>query len=128
MKTFNELKAELLQNPEVRAEYERLLLQHSADEIDGCWRCKRAVFGPGNDPDFALYSGDVVKQVHSALACLTPCETKVLRMRFGIDMPAHTYEEAGKKLDVTRERIRQFEAKAIRKLRHYSRKAIWESA
>ena len=53
---------------------------------------------------------------------LTPREAKVLRMRFGIDMPTdHTLEEVGKQFDVTRERIRQIEAKALRKLRHPSR-------
>ena len=59
---------------------------------------------------------------HSVLAQLTPREAKVLRMRFGIDMnTAHTLEEVGKQFDVTRERIRQIEAKALRKLRHPSR-------
>ena len=56
------------------------------------------------------------------LATLTPREAKVLRMRFGIDMPTdHTLEEVGKQFDVTRERIRQIEAKALRKLRHPNR-------
>ena len=56
------------------------------------------------------------------LATLTPREAKVLRMRFGIDMNTdHTLEEVGKQFDVTRERIRQIEAKALRKLRHPSR-------
>ncbi|MBC7984739.1 MAG: RNA polymerase sigma factor RpoD [Candidatus Obscuribacterales bacterium] len=59
---------------------------------------------------------------HSVLAGLTPREAKVLRMRFGIDMHTdHTLEEVGKQFDVTRERIRQIEAKALRKLRHPSR-------
>jgi RNA polymerase primary sigma factor len=59
---------------------------------------------------------------HSVLAGLTPREAKVLRMRFGIDMTTdHTLEEVGKQFDVTRERIRQIEAKALRKLRHPSR-------
>ncbi|HAS51785.1 MAG TPA: RNA polymerase sigma factor RpoD [Gammaproteobacteria bacterium] len=56
------------------------------------------------------------------LSTLTPREAKVLRMRFGIDMPTdHTLEEVGKQFDVTRERIRQIEAKALRKLRHPNR-------
>ena len=56
---------------------------------------------------------------HDVLAGLTPREAKVLRMRFGIDMNTdHTLEEVGKQFDVTRERIRQIEAKALRKLRH----------
>ena len=59
---------------------------------------------------------------HQILASLTPREAKVLRMRFGIDMNTdHTLEEVGKQFDVTRERIRQIEAKALRKLRHPSR-------
>jgi RNA polymerase primary sigma factor len=58
----------------------------------------------------------------NVLASLTPREAKVLRMRFGIDMNTdHTLEEVGKQFDVTRERIRQIEAKALRKLRHPSR-------
>jgi RNA polymerase primary sigma factor len=60
--------------------------------------------------------------VHGVLSQLTPREAKVLRMRFGIDLTTdHTLEEVGKQFDVTRERIRQIEAKALRKLRHPSR-------
>ena len=56
------------------------------------------------------------------LETLTPREAKVLRMRFGIEMNTdHTLEEVGKQFDVTRERIRQIEAKALRKMRHPSR-------
>ena len=59
---------------------------------------------------------------YEVLSSLTPREAKVLRMRFGIDMNTdHTLEEVGKQFDVTRERIRQIEAKALRKLRHPSR-------
>ena len=59
---------------------------------------------------------------NEVLEGLTPREAKVLRMRFGIDMNTdHTLEEVGKQFDVTRERIRQIEAKALRKLRHPSR-------
>ena len=71
--------------------------------------------------DAAQYSSlaDVTKDV---LDSLTPREAKVLRMRFGIEMSTdHTLEEVGKQFDVTRERIRQIEAKALRKLRHPSR-------
>ncbi|MCP2040714.1 RNA polymerase primary sigma factor [Neisseria sp. HSC-16F19] len=71
--------------------------------------------------DAAMYSSlrEVTKDV---LESLTPREAKVLRMRFGIDMNTdHTLEEVGKQFDVTRERIRQIEAKALRKLRHPSR-------
>ena len=60
--------------------------------------------------------------VQKVLGSLTPREAKVLRMRFGINMNTdHTLEEVGKQFDVTRERIRQIEAKALRKLRHPSR-------
>ena len=68
--------------------------------------------------DAAVYASlrDVTKDV---LDSLTPREAKVLRMRFGIEMNTdHTLEEVGKQFDVTRERIRQIEAKALRKLRH----------
>ncbi|MFZ4758124.1 MAG: RNA polymerase sigma factor RpoD [Burkholderiaceae bacterium] len=71
--------------------------------------------------DAALHGSmrDVVKEV---LDSLTPREAKVLRMRFGVEMSTdHTLEEVGKQFDVTRERIRQIEAKALRKLRHPSR-------
>ena len=71
--------------------------------------------------DAALHDSmrDVVKEV---LDSLTPREAKVLRMRFGVEMSTdHTLEEVGKQFDVTRERIRQIEAKALRKLRHPSR-------
>lgn len=65
---------------------------------------------------------------HNILSSLTPREAKVLRMRFGIDMNTdHTLEEVGKQFDVTRERIRQIEAKALRKLRHPSRSEILKS-
>ena len=62
------------------------------------------------------------ESTHTVLSGLTPREAKVLRMRFGIDMNTdHTLEEVGKQFDVTRERIRQIEAKALRKLRHPTR-------
>ncbi len=73
-------------------------------------------------PVDAATSEGLREQTHSVLASLTPREAKVLRMRFGIDMNTdHTLEEVGKQFDVTRERIRQIEAKALRKLRHPSR-------
>jgi RNA polymerase primary sigma factor len=60
--------------------------------------------------------------VRAALEELTPREAKVVRMRFGIDMASdYTLEEVGKQFDVTRERIRQIESKAMKKLRHPSR-------
>ncbi len=71
--------------------------------------------------DSATNSG-LSDTVHGVLSDLTPREAKVLRMRFGIDMNTdHTLEEVGKQFDVTRERIRQIEAKALRKLRHPTR-------
>jgi RNA polymerase primary sigma factor len=68
-------------------------------------------------------TGEGLKEAtREVLATLTPREAKVLRMRFGIDMNTdHTLEEVGKQFDVTRERIRQIEAKALRKLRHPNR-------
>ncbi len=77
--------------------------------------------GTVSPSDSALHGSmrDVVKEV---LDSLTPREAKVLRMRFGIEMSTdQTLEEVGKQFDVTRERIRQIEAKALRKLRHPSR-------
>ncbi len=71
--------------------------------------------------DLATFEG-LCRTTREVLAGLTPRETKVLQMRFGIDMNTdHTLEEVGKQFDVTRERIRQIEAKALRKLRHPSR-------
>jgi RNA polymerase primary sigma factor len=74
---------------------------------------------------------DLTEQTRKILPTLTPREEKILKMRFGIDEKGgHTLEEVGKVFDVTRERIRQIEAKALRKLRHPSRskqlKVIWE--
>ena len=71
--------------------------------------------------DAAVYASlrEATKEI---LDSLTPREAKVLRMRFGIEMNTdHTLEEVGKQFDVTRERIRQIEAKALRKLRHPTR-------
>jgi len=98
----------------------------------------------GDDADSSLgdfiEDGNVQSPVDSAtstglgestrdvLGSLTPREAKVLRMRFGIDMNTdHTLEEVGKQFDVTRERIRQIEAKALRKLRHPSRSDMLRS-
>ncbi len=62
------------------------------------------------------------EQLNSVLATLTPREEKVIRLRFGLDDGRpRTLEEVGEEFDVTRERIRQIEAKALRKLRHPSR-------
>ena len=73
-------------------------------------------------PMEAALHGSMREVVKEVLDSLTPREAKVLRMRFGIEMNTdHTLEEVGKQFDVTRERIRQIEAKALRKLRHPSR-------
>jgi len=75
-----------------------------------------------HSPIDSATSEGLKETTHAVLAGLTPREAKVLRMRFGIDMNTdHTLEEVGKQFDVTRERIRQIEAKALRKLRHPTR-------
>lgn len=79
-----------------------------------------------NENDFSpvdtVTSNDLKERVREVLKTLTPREEKVLKMRFGIDVASeHTLEEVGKDFSVTRERIRQIEVKALRKLRHPSR-------
>ncbi len=75
-----------------------------------------------HSPSENVMGSSLVEQTEKALATLTPREEKVLRMRFGIgERSDHTLEEVGQNFDVTRERIRQIEAKALRKLRHPSR-------
>jgi len=75
-----------------------------------------------DQPDGAATKTGLKENTINILESLTPREAKVLRMRFGINMNTdHTLEEVGKQFDVTRERIRQIEAKALRKLRHPSR-------
>jgi RNA polymerase primary sigma factor len=70
-------------------------------------------------PNDSLLSQDLTSQVERALATLSPKEKEILRLRFGIgEEGEHTLEEVGKRFAVTRERIRQIEAKALRKLRH----------
>jgi RNA polymerase primary sigma factor len=79
-------------------------------------------------PAEAVISTNLVDQTQKVLATLTPREEKVLRMRFGIgEKYDHTLEEVGQDFDVTRERIRQIEAKALRKLRHPSRSKCLKS-
>ncbi len=76
----------------------------------------------GASPSEAALATDLSENVRGALATLTPREEKVIRMRFGIgERDAHTLEEVGQDFSVTRERIRQIEAKALQKLRHPSR-------
>jgi RNA polymerase primary sigma factor len=78
--------------------------------------------GANTAPMEAAMQGGLRDVVKDILDSLTPREAKVLRMRFGIEMTSdHTLEEVGKQFDVTRERIRQIEAKALRKLKHPSR-------
>ena len=74
------------------------------------------------NPSEAIINLNLAEQTRRVLATLTPREEKVLRMRFGIGEESdHTLEEVGQDFNVTRERIRQIEAKALRKLRHPSR-------
>ncbi len=74
-----------------------------------------------DDPDEVVRKHETISVVEKQLDSITPREALVLRMHFGIDCEEHTLDEIGKKLDVTRERIRQIEAKALRKLKHPSR-------
>ena len=70
----------------------------------------------------AVIAGDLSDQVERVLSSLAPREEKVLRLRFGLGEPTeHTLEEVGQTFQLTRERIRQIEAKALKKLRHPSR-------
>ena len=79
-------------------------------------------------PADTVSSNDLKERVREVLKTLTPREEKVLKMRFGIDVASeHTLEEVGKDFSVTRERIRQIEVKALRKLRHPSRSKKLES-
>ena len=81
-----------------------------------------------DDPSQATVSSNMGEKTREALKSLTAREEKVLRMRFGLDeIKDHTLEEVGQDFDVTRERIRQIEAKALRKLRHPSRSKLLKS-
>ncbi len=81
-----------------------------------------------DDPSQATVSSNMGEKTREALKSLTAREEKVLRMRFGLDeVKDHTLEEVGQDFDVTRERIRQIEAKALRKLRHPSRSKLLKS-
>ncbi len=84
--------------------------------------------GNAESPIDSATNSSLGEATRGVLGSLTPREAKVLRMRFGIDMNTdHTLEEVGKQFDVTRERIRQIEAKALRKLRHPSRSEMLRS-
>jgi len=79
-------------------------------------------------PEEAVIKMDLARQTRQVLSTLTPREEKVLRMRFGIgERTDHTLEEVGKFFAVTRERIRQIEAKALRKIKHPSRSKFLKS-
>ena len=81
-----------------------------------------------SNPSDATTKANLGDLTRTALGTLTPREEKVLRMRFGIDeVKDHTLEEVGQDFDVTRERIRQIEAKALRKLRHPTRSKLLKS-
>ena len=81
-----------------------------------------------DDPSQATVSSNMGEKTREALKSLTAREERVLRMRFGLDeVKDHTLEEVGQDFDVTRERIRQIEAKALRKLRHPSRSKLLKS-
>jgi RNA polymerase primary sigma factor len=80
---------------------------------------------PTIDPEEELHKVELFEHVKELLDTLTPRESKVLRMRFGIELDAdHTLEEVGKALYVTKERIRQIEAKALRKMKRPDRKSV----
>ena len=119
---FEEMTAELRQNPELLAEHERAQAEFGQETLIGCYRCKLAVFGEWGDitPD-----NRIVEKTAAVLATLTPREEKIIRLRFGIGFPAHSLEKVGKQFEVTPERVRQIEAKALRKMRHWKRGVIW---
>jgi len=79
-------------------------------------------------PDEELEEKQIVETVDELLETLGHQEAKVLRMRFGFGCEEHTLEEIGRKLDVTRERIRQIEASALRKMRHPKRSVVMRGA
>jgi RNA polymerase primary sigma factor len=79
----------------------------------------------GVSPAEAMISVDLKEQTARVLSTLSPREERVIKMRFGLeDGSEHTLEEVGQNFEVTRERIRQIEAKALRKLRHSSRSSM----
>lgn len=75
-------------------------------------------------PEEVMEEKDIQKLIEEQLASITPREEKVLRLRYGIGCEEHTLEETGQVLEVTRERIRQIECKALRKLKHPQRTAV----
>jgi len=81
-----------------------------------------------NTPDIYFEQLSMKNDIEEILSSLTPRESKVLKMRFGLgkNMSDHTSEEIAYQFDVTRERIRQIQAKALRKLRHITRRQVIE--
>lgn len=122
MKTVKQLMEEYLEHPEI--------LEDVHDFMDGCCRLHCATFGERMN-DNTIPTGDdrkLVERTLMVLGTLTPRERKVMRMRFGIpplpESRRYTLEEIGKQFEVTRDRIRWIEAKALRKLRHPSRSKL----
>jgi RNA polymerase sigma factor (sigma-70 family) len=81
--------------------------------------------GTYSDSEDEVYKRELAEHIRGMLDTLTPREAKVLRMRFGVELPCdYTFEEIGKKFDLSKERIRQIEAKALRKMKHPARSEI----
>jgi len=74
-----------------------------------------------HDPEKLLSDSQSAQAIKDLLDTLSPRESKILQLRYGMDCDTHTYEEIGKVFEVTKDRIRQIEAKALRKMRHPSR-------
>ena len=81
--------------------------------------------GTYSDSEDEIHKRELAEHIRDMLDTLTPREAKVLRMRFGVELPCdYTFEEIGKKFDLSKERIRQIEAKALRKMKHPARSEI----
>ena len=107
-----------------------LRLRHNSAERDVNLDGMRAALGINAEdalllvapsPEEAMEEKDIQNLIEEQLSSILPREAKVLRMRYGIGCPEHTLEEIGRSLDVTRERIRQIEIGAMRKLKHPQR-------
>jgi RNA polymerase sigma factor (sigma-70 family) len=78
-----------------------------------------------SDSEDEIYKRELAEHIRDMLDTLSPREAKVLRMRFGVELPRdYTFEEIGKKFDLSKERIRQIEARALRKMKHPARSEI----
>ena len=123
----NELSKELNLDPKkieniIKISREPISLETPVGDGDGEALIKDFIVGSDPSPSGNIEGTDLQEKVRHILKTLTPREEKVLKMRFGIDVASeHTLEEVGKDFSVTRERIRQIEVKALRKLRHSSR-------